>query len=468
MISLEFEHSCNDNVRKEKEPIEMAKSTVICIDEFTKTWHALEHSGREEEHAERSSIACTSLPMPSCSTAASHHTARCGLNSKPVVEEEHAERSSMTCPPLPLTSSSTAASHHTTGCVVNSKLAVEENQVLGSGVNGNVHRATGHDGKDYAVKSFKKEIMSESELRSLQQEVDIHRSLQHPHIVRLEQVIESDSELHLVYECLQGGQLYSRLSSDGALREEDAALAVRQVLLALAYLHAKGVVHRDLKLENLVYADRSFQNLKVIDFGLSVRWDGHTPLTQRCGTPLCVAPEVWQQSYTNQADMWSLGLLTYETLLARSPFPASTQRAMAMSKIGRVDFGSQFRKLSESAQDFLRSLLISVPAERLTAAAALQHPWIRAASSDGASCSAETRLPRALKFRVQACGKILVNTLQDSAWQDQAIQSTFDMFKEDLSGETSASESGFIKMHADKVSNSLGLSGCLRFLAICL
>jgi len=266
---------------------------------------------------------------------------------------------------------------------ISADFVVDRSRVLGAGLSGNVCIAKGKDGRVYALKSFNKAAMSKSCLHSIRREVDIHRSLNHPHIVRLESVVETSKESHLLLECLNGGNLLSRLRSQGAHAEDVAAHIIHQVLLAVAYLHGQGVMHRDLKLENIVYQDMSFQCVKLIDFGLATHCDGHAPLRDRCGTPAYVAPEVWRAAYTDQADMWSLGILTHELLLASAPYPASAD--MSMIKEGRVHLGTRFNKLSCNAQDFVRSLLEVDPSSRLTASAALRHPWIRTARCDTAT-----------------------------------------------------------------------------------
>mmetsp|Transcript_70695 Transcript_70695/g.133446 ORF Transcript_70695/g.133446 Transcript_70695/m.133446 type:complete len:496 (+) Transcript_70695:57-1544(+) len=238
-------------------------------------------------------------------------------------------------------------------------------KVLGDGFNGQVKVATGKDGRTRALKSYQKTGMAESELADLHQEIDVHLSLDHPHVVRVESVFESDDDVHIVMEHLRGGELYTRLMSEGALGEDRAADVARQVTLALAYLHAHRVVHRDLKLENLVFEDSSCKCVKLIDFGLATHWDGHTPLTKRCGTTLYSAPEVCESEYTDQVDMWALGVLTHELVLLSPPFQEDPS------------FCSRFHeRLSSHAQDFIRLLLNPSPAQRLTATAALAHPWL--------------------------------------------------------------------------------------------
>merc|ERR1719203_2393785 len=105
------------------------------------------------------------------------------------------------------------------------------------------------DGCKYAVKSFPKERLSKRARRDLKNEADIYLSLDHPHVAQLEMVYETEKELHLVMEYMSGGELFDRVKDRGGFSEEDAAKATRQMLRALSYIHERGIVHRDLKLE---------------------------------------------------------------------------------------------------------------------------------------------------------------------------------------------------------------------------
>merc|ERR1712187_169982 len=107
-------------------------------------------------------------------------------------------------------------------------------------------------------------------------------------------------------ECMEGGELFDRVHELERFSERDAADAVWQMLLAVNYLHSHNIVHRDLKLENFLYDKRNSNHLKLIDFGFSKFRDGDKRLRTSCGTLSYVAPEVLQESYTNQCDLWSL------------------------------------------------------------------------------------------------------------------------------------------------------------------
>jgi len=280
-------------------------------------------------------------------------------------------------------------------------------KVIGTGMNGPVHLAIGQDGKKYAVKSFKKQQLDARHRADLKNEVEIYLSLDHPHIARLEQVYETEDDIHLVMEFMAGGEAYERLSQKRQYTEEATAEAAHQMLLAVAYLHAHNICHRDLKLENFLYESRSSNHLKLIDFGFAKIRTAGTKLKKPCGSLHYVAPEVLAQSYTEQADMWSLGVISHMLLTGSPVFRGSDSDIMRLIRKGRKQLSSRFGKLSESAQDFVQSLLVIDPAERLTAQGALEHPFVASQSSRQTSVNVEVvddlrKYAEASRFR-RAC-----------------------------------------------------------------
>jgi len=251
-------------------------------------------------------------------------------------------------------------------------------KVLGSGMNGQVRLATSvsQPGQRFAVKSFQLEGIEQRELDSIASEVGIYLSLDHPHIARLFDVYESKKQLHLVMECMEGGELFDKVVSkkDKRFSEDEARFALRQMLLALNYLHSHGFVHRDVKLENFVYDAQDSDHLKLIDFGFSKKWDAsRSKMSQALGSAAYVAPEVMNRNYTSQCDMWSLGVVGFILIGGYMPFSGkevAAKRGMYTMKPEKWD------GISAEGRDFIRSMLEVNPAQRLTAQQALEHPWI--------------------------------------------------------------------------------------------
>merc|ERR1719253_1495711 len=178
----------------------------------------------------------------------------------------------------------------------------------------------GKSPEKFAVKAFKMSSVTGEKKTQLLAEVEIFLCMDHPHVTRLYDVFESEDQLHLVMECMEGGELFDRVTELKRFGESDAADAVYQMLLALNYIHSHGIVHRDLKLENFLYDKPGSSHLKLIDFGFSKIWDPNVKMHVSCGTLSYVAPEVLDKDYRSQCDLWSLGVVTFIILAGYMPF----------------------------------------------------------------------------------------------------------------------------------------------------
>jgi serine/threonine protein kinase len=249
-----------------------------------------------------------------------------------------------------------------------------QDDILGTGHSGAVQLALDGNGHKYAVKTFDKQSLC---WEAVHKEVSILSSLDHPHIIRLQHIFESEDSVQLVTEHMAGGELYTRIER-GSMPEQEVASIAFQLLQAVSYMHSRKIVHRDLKLENILCKDELSNIVKVIDFGLATYWDGVTGLNIRCGTPYYFAPEMWTGSYKDKIDIWATGLVVYEMLTGHAAFTGDDEiRYMQQVRAGTVYYGSTFRKLSAEAQDFIRCLLTVDPDQRPSAVEALQHPWLQ-------------------------------------------------------------------------------------------
>jgi len=253
-----------------------------------------------------------------------------------------------------------------------------ESKVLGAGYNGQVFLAKSKatDAK-FAVKGFKLNGVSSEKKEELEAEAEIFLSLDHPHVCRLVDVYESESELSLVMECMGGGELFDRVTEQKKFSERDAADATWQMLLAINYIHNHGIVHRDLKLENFLYDEKDSKHLKLIDFGFSKIWDTNVKMKLSCGTLAYVAPEVLAKSYTSKCDLWSLGVISFILLAGYMPFSGGQAAQIKAIQEGRYHIKKVvWDKISEQGCGFVRALLEVDATKRLTAEQALQHAWI--------------------------------------------------------------------------------------------
>jgi len=266
---------------------------------------------------------------------------------------------------------------------------VHDGPVLGSGISGIVrlvrHRATQ---VAYAVKCLDLALIdSEEGLKQLKEEIYIMCQLDHPNIVRLEEVYESHSEIYLVQEVCKGGELFDRLDEqpDYHYTEAQCARLVKQMLRSVRYIHNKGIIHRDLKLENFLFSEgEAGSELKMIDFGLSKHFTFGEVHHEAVGTPYTVAPEVIKGSYDERCDVWAIGVITYLLLSGEPPFGGCGGPETLMQVRDNILRGAYelephevWQTVSQEAKDFIRSLLVVDPMARPTALQAKESKWLR-------------------------------------------------------------------------------------------
>lgn len=274
------------------------------------------------------------------------------------------------------------------------------NQVLGTGLNGVVRLGYSKVFKNQkvAVKAFKLAAMYGNKKEQLESEVEVSLTLDHPHIARLLCVYETPKYLHLVMECMEGGELLARLNKAQTYSEHDAADAAWQMLLALNYMHAHGIIHADVKLENFLYDQEGSAHLKLIDFGFSKVWESSSNVQASIGTLSYVAPEVLQKRISDQSDLWSLGVIVFILLAGYMPFDGCEEEQVKAIAAGSYKMKPErWEHVSKDACDFVRSLLQVDTNLRLTADQALAHSWIVNRNSRQASCASSADVVMALR-----------------------------------------------------------------------
>lgn len=229
--------------------------------------------------------------------------------------------------------------------------------------------------KLYALKSIILLRVSDEFLDELRNEISILQSLDHPNIVKAYEVYETSINIYLVLEHCSGGDLYSRVPYS----EKDSAKIVGKLMSAISHMHRHNITHRDLKFENIMFENKEANaEIKLIDFGLSKKIDGGKKyMTEGVGTIYTMAPQVLRGVYTSQADLWSIGVITYMLLSNTKPFYGKKRRHV-VSKIlkGSYKFYSpSWGNISDEAQNFVINLLQVDPKLRMNASAALEHDW---------------------------------------------------------------------------------------------
>uniref|UniRef100_A0A673YNQ2 Calcium/calmodulin-dependent protein kinase 1Da n=1 Tax=Salmo trutta TaxID=8032 RepID=A0A673YNQ2_SALTR len=241
-------------------------------------------------------------------------------------------------------------------------------------------------GKMFAVKCIPKKALKGKE-SSIENEITVLRKIKHENIVALEDIYESSNHLYLIMQLVSGGELFDRIVEKGFYTEKDASTLIRQVLDAVDYLHKLGIVHRDLKPENLLYFNPQDESkIMISDFGLSKMEGSGDVMSTACGTPGYVAPEVLaQKPYSKAVDCWSIGVIAYILLCGYPPFYDENDSKL-FEQILKADYefdAPYWDDISDSAKDFIGSLMEKDPAKRFTCDQALRHPWI---AGDTALC----------------------------------------------------------------------------------
>ncbi|CAD8070390.1 unnamed protein product [Paramecium sonneborni] len=255
-------------------------------------------------------------------------------------------------------------------------------RLLGSGSAANVYQVHSKiDNQNYAIKVFDKSLSEKDPTikQSIKMEIKIMRQLNHPNIIQYKGVFESNTQIILVQEYLEGGDL-KNIVGDEKLNEEKAKQILKSILQGVCYMHNYGIFHRDIKKCNLMLRTaNNFNSLCLIDFGLAEKAnDENKYLYKYCGTPGCVAPEILRkQTYGLKVDMYSIGILGYQILFGKDPYQSSSTKETIMKNfLGHIDF-LNVPEISNNGLCFLKLLLQDDPVNRLSAKQALKHPYLQ-------------------------------------------------------------------------------------------
>ncbi|XP_040842610.1 serine/threonine-protein kinase SIK1 isoform X1 [Ochotona curzoniae] len=227
-----------------------------------------------------------------------------------------------------------------------------------------------------AIKIIDKTRLDSGNLEKIYREVELMKLLNHPHIIKLYQVMETKDMLYIVTEFAKNGEMFDYLTAHGHLSEKEARRKFCQILSAVEYCHSHRIVHRDLKTENLLLdAD---MDVKLADFGFGNFYNPGEPLSTWCGSPPYAAPEVFEgKEYEGpQLDIWSLGVVLYVLVCGSLPFDGPTLPSLRQRVLEgrfRIPFF-----MSQDCESLLRRMLVVDPAKRITIAQIWQHRWVQA------------------------------------------------------------------------------------------
>mmetsp|Transcript_1073 Transcript_1073/g.2142 ORF Transcript_1073/g.2142 Transcript_1073/m.2142 type:complete len:392 (-) Transcript_1073:156-1331(-) len=277
-------------------------------------------------------------------------------------------------------------------------------RILGTGHHGSVRECIDRvTGQHFAVKSIRKSDPSIMP-GGLAREIILLREMKHPSIVQLVDVYEDADYVHLVTDLCTGGELFDKICEKSSNRdngaacfaEDEAARIMFQILVAVSYMHKRGIVHRDIKPENILFETTDEDSpIKIIDFGLSRKHYGgqEPPMTSVVGTPYYIAPEVLRKKYDKSCDLWSVGVIAYILLCGYPPFNgANNDQTHRRVLRGRYYFPAEdWKDVSIEAMDFIHRMLQMDPRKRMTVEQALNHPWITRHINNDAAMSDDDR-----------------------------------------------------------------------------
>jgi len=264
-------------------------------------------------------------------------------------------------------------------------------KLLGVGTYGKVYLVQNKYTKEYfAMKEIPKtseDLLSDNEIMD---EIEILKNLDHPDIVRITEFYNTENSYYLINEYCKYGELYEQVKNE--FSETQIAVMFRQILSGIAYLHSNNIIHRDLKLENILINDieKSITTnedlflVKIIDFGTAKIFDKNKIPRAIVGSIYYIAPEVLLKKYGKECDMWSLGVILYMFIVGHAPFDGRSNRDI-MEKIKKGKYlknEKRWKKASNEVKDLINKLLVLEPEKRLTAFEALKHPWFKVSNSN--------------------------------------------------------------------------------------
>ena len=262
---------------------------------------------------------------------------------------------------------------------------------IGEGGYGKIYKVKNKESGD--IRAMKQIMKSKiPDIEKFQNEIKILSMVDHPNIVRLFEVIEDDKYFNLFQELCTGGELLSKVKKP--LKEKEIAKIFKQIMSAIAYCHEKGIVHRDMKLENILFATESEDSpIKIIDFGLSVllgkketknenetadlKKYGFKRMTTKVGTIYYMSPEVIKGNYDEKCDIWACGVILYTLLSGYPPFNGQTDKDI-YNMISKMNFDFEqpvWKNVSKYAKELIKKML-SPAKSRYTAEEVLNSKWL--------------------------------------------------------------------------------------------
>ena len=248
-------------------------------------------------------------------------------------------------------------------------------RVIGRGAFGKVNIGLNIlTGRIVAIKSFnKKNLMNESAKNKILYETNLMRGLCHPSVTKILETFECENYMLIIMEYISGGNLQNFVKKRRKLCEKTAKILFRQIIQGIRYIHSRGIVHRDIKLENILLDLNNI--IKICDFGVGKLIKPNTILKDQCGTPIYMAP------YKGfPVDVWSAGVALYIMLSGTLPFNKDKDHDLEYSILN--NHLKEIKDISEEGNNLLKNILEKDPNKRFTCNQILEHPWLNSNLND--------------------------------------------------------------------------------------
>ena len=248
-------------------------------------------------------------------------------------------------------------------------------------------------GRVVAIKSFNKKTLNKhgDNMKKILYETNLMKKLNHPNITKILEMFEDDEYILIAMEYINGGNLFSFVKKRRKLSEKTAKFLFRQIILGIKHIHSQKIVHRDIKLENILIDLNN--NIKICDFGIGrILSSKKQILHDKCGTPMYMAPEILLSSKNKgyegfPVDIWSSGISLYIMLSGTLPFNLKNNDSSSIDEENNNNIELQYsiinkepkkiEKISDEARDLLKGLLNKNPNKRLNIEQILNHPWLK-------------------------------------------------------------------------------------------
>ena len=249
-------------------------------------------------------------------------------------------------------------------------------RVIGRGAFGKVNIGLNIlTGRIVAIKSFnKKNIINEASKNKILYETNLMRGLCHPSVTKILETFECEKYMLIIMEYISGGNLQNFVKKRRKLCEKTAKILFRQIIQGIRYIHSRGIVHRDIKLENILLDLNNI--IKICDFGVGKLIKPNTILKNQCGTPVYMAPEILKgNGYKGfPVDVWSAGVALYIMLSGTLPFNKDKDHDLEYSILNNNI--KEIKDISDEGNNLLKNILEKDPNKRYTCNQILEHPWL--------------------------------------------------------------------------------------------